>query len=372
MAKSDIKKKSVEKVKKTEEATKNTEKENVKAPEQEKNAAGPIIPKSKKTKTRTGQTRFLGKNNAERKEKTAAVEPAPEIKTKKINAAATALLKFVNKNTEESNPLFGGNNETVSLQYSLIEMPRNFTKTKFMNAKMVRLPHPMFGPKTEKTSCLIVRDPHPKNPEFWKTFLEKQTIPGLKKIMPVKKLKGKYHGFEEKRNLAQRFDLFLVDQKIAALMPNVMGSSFFRKTRKVPYVVDLKQPHKNKEPMLRNIERIMESTQIRLPSSASGSVKVGRCDMTAEQLTENITTVYKELWNHFNGRFGIQTLTLNASGESANGCPGLQLWELGSDKIHTLPSLHRAQAEEESENEEEDEESESEEKEQPKKKSKKA
>jgi len=253
-----------------------------------------------------------------------------EISNEKLTRAVSAMLKHVQTETEVHNPLIDANDETLTLQFNLLNMPGNRTKTKFIRAHQIRLPHPMFGGKTQKTCCLFVRNAPKDKPDFWKKWHEQNPIPGLTKVMPVKKLKGKYRYFDAKRDLAQRFDLFLVDQVVANMMPNLLGSTFLQKKHKVPNPVDIGKIGRA-EKYKKNVIRAMESVQCRVPSSASGAVKVGRANMTCEQLVENIKTVYKHVSSAFYEKYGIRSLCLTAT-----GCPGLPLWELPKEKTQVI------------------------------------
>ena len=62
-------------------------------------------------------------------------------------------------------------------------------------------------------------------------------------------------GFELKRNLANEYDVFLSDSRIARLAIAHLGSKFFIK-RKVPYTIDLEKP------IARQLEKLSKSTQV--------------------------------------------------------------------------------------------------------------
>lgn len=90
------------------------------------------------------------------------------------------------------------------------------------------LAHPIIDPR--KTSiCLIVKDPQRE----YKDLLEKENIKFVGRVVGVSKLKGKFRGFEERRQLLAAHGLFLVDDRVAALMPKLLGSMWFKTKKSV-------------------------------------------------------------------------------------------------------------------------------------------
>eukprot|EP00397_Hematodinium_sp_SG-2012_P022047 GEMP01022819.1.p1 GENE.GEMP01022819.1~~GEMP01022819.1.p1 ORF type:complete len:598 (+),score=147.12 GEMP01022819.1:22-1794(+) len=255
-----------------------------------------------------------------------------KISPKQLKAATTELLKFVHKKNEETTQLIDANDETITLQYTLLNMPTNnlVSGTKYMRAPMIPLPHPLFGKSTDKTCCLFVRDPPKNDPEFWKRWHRENPLPGLTKIMPIRKLKGKYRHFEGKRSLSQRFDLFLCDSVVVNMTQDLLGSTFLKKAHKYPHTVVLgEKPNVNK--YKQNVPKAMESVQCRLPSSSSGAVKVGRCNMTVDQVLENMKVVLEHLWTAFDAQYGLRSVHVRAT-----GTPALSLWEIPAEETQAV------------------------------------
>jgi len=46
-------------------------------------------------------------------------------------------------------------------------------------------------------------------------------------VVGVAKLKGKYKGFEERRQLLKENGLFLADERVVPLLPKLLGKMFF-------------------------------------------------------------------------------------------------------------------------------------------------
>ena len=50
-------------------------------------------------------------------------------------------------------------------------------------------------------------------------------------IIPLKQVKLEYQPFEAKRNLSNMYDKFLVDDRIARLLPGLLGKNFYGRKR---------------------------------------------------------------------------------------------------------------------------------------------
>merc|ERR1719158_2639079 len=255
----------------------------------------------------------------------------------RLKKVVSELIQYVQRTNKEANPLIDANDETIALNYNLFKMPAATGRTKFIRAPLIKLPNPLFGATTNKTCCLLVRDAPKHDPSFWKRWHKDNPLPGLTKIMPVKKLKGKYRHFEGKRELCKRFDLFLTDATVADMMYDLLGSTFLKYAHKYPHTVKLgKKP--NVETFKKHVSRAIESVQCRAPSSGSGSVKVGRCNMTADQIVENTKVVLKHLWGTIDSAYGLRSMYLRATDS-----PSLPIWELDEKDI-TVVDLKRRKA----------------------------
>merc|ERR1719265_2165129 len=79
-------------------------------------------------------------------------------------------------------------------------------------------------------------------------------------------------------------------------MPQVLGKYFFTTKKKLP--IPVKIDVKAKQPQAPLIEA-MNSTCLRTPSGPTCAVKIGRCDMTVEQLQPNADKVLPQVFAHF-------------------------------------------------------------------------
>jgi len=132
-------------------------------------------------------------------------------------------------------------------------------------------------------------------------------------------------------------DLFLTDATVADMMYDLLGSTFLKYAHKYPHTVKLgKKP--NVETFKKHVSRAIESVQCRAPSSGSGSVKVGRCNMTADQIVENTKVVLKHLWGTIDSAYGLRSMYLRATDS-----PSLPIWELDEKDI-TVVDLKKRKA----------------------------
>merc|ERR1719313_777202 len=104
-----------------------------------------------------------------------------------------------------------------------------------MKPMLIELPHAMYNEKSEV--CFLAKDPQKK---YKQLLLQEHPVPGLTKVIGLEKLKKNYKTAENKRALADAFDLFLCDSSIVEMMPKVLGIIFYEKKKKRPIPVKLK------------------------------------------------------------------------------------------------------------------------------------
>ncbi|KAI9635668.1 ribosomal protein L1p/L10e family-domain-containing protein [Dioszegia hungarica] len=106
----------------------------------------------------------------------------------------------------------------------------------------IQLPHPPLPPPPTTSVCLIVKDPQRE----YKDLLASSDIKFVSRVVGVKKLKGKFKPFEARRALMKEHELFLADERVMGLMPELLGKIFYE-SKKVPIPVNLKQKDLKKE-----------------------------------------------------------------------------------------------------------------------------
>jgi len=177
--------------------------------------------------------------------------------------------------------------ESVQLIFTLTEIPAKAGH----KPTLIKLPHPLYT-GAERSICVIVKDPQRKYKDLFATH----PIPNLKQVVGVEKLKAKYRQYEARRQLCDSHDLFLCDSRVIEMMAQVLGKYFFQTKKKLPIPVKLDEKAKNPEAPF--VEAI-NSTCLRTPSWPTCGVKIGRCDMTADELLANALTVLPVAFAHF-------------------------------------------------------------------------
>jgi ribosome biogenesis protein UTP30 len=213
------------------------------------------------------------------------MEGDSKVNLKQVKEAINAIVAVVAKKNEAENRLFDANTETVQLQFTLQSIP---LKAKHKPV-MIPLPNPLY---TGRSVCVIVKDPQ----RTYKDLFEKHSPHPDYKVVGVGKLKTKYRRFEDRRQLCDAHDLFLVDSRVMDMMPQVLGKYFFTTKKKLPVPVSIAEKATNPEKPL--VEAI-GCTVLRTPAGPSCGVKIGRCDMTADQLFANAKKVLPAVFKHF-------------------------------------------------------------------------
>merc|ERR1719265_3045464 len=135
----------------------------------------------------------------------------------------------------------------------------------------------MFDDKSE--ICFLAKDPQKT---FKELLLQKHPVPGITKVIGLEKLKKNYKTLEQKRALADAFDLFLCDSRIVEMMPRVLGKVFLQNKLKRPIPVRLITS--DPAPALQNA---IDGTALRVPSGPCVGVRFGKCAMEEQKLVAN-------------------------------------------------------------------------------------
>lgn len=135
------------------------------------------------------------------------------------------------------------------------------------------------------------RADHERYANEYKQKLRKLGIDREIHILPIMQLETEFKPFEAKRKLCQAFDHFICDHRIMFRMPQLLGTSFFRR-RKLPVRVYMKNENDLKD----IINDAIRKTLIYItPEGPNVSMKVGNlADHTDEQIAENIRSILDE------------------------------------------------------------------------------
>ena len=88
------------------------------------------------------------------------------------------------------------------------------------------------------------------------------------------------------------------------MMPQVLGKYFFETKKKLPLPVHVGE--KDADPSA-PFKTAIGSTALRTPPGPSGGVKIGRCDMSAEELFANAKKVLPVVFKHFAAEGNVVT-----------------------------------------------------------------
>lgn len=161
-----------------------------------------------------------------------------------VNRAVAALLKHHEEATSNDKQLLG-TDRIVQVQIGLDRVPQNPSPKPIR----VMIPNPIHLVKTDDDSdddhqgleqpevCLIVKEESkPWVQEMISNFPEHMGC--IKKVLGLQSLRRKYKQFEQRRELLQKFDLFLADDRILPMLAKCLGKNFF-KTKKQPIPIRL-------------------------------------------------------------------------------------------------------------------------------------
>lgn len=128
--------------------------------------------------------------------------------------------------------------------------------------------------------CLFVKDPQ----RLVKDYLAENGNGGVTRVLGIEKLRKEYKTHEGRRELLNQYDHFLVDARVAPMMPNLLGNAFL-KAKKMPLAVRMDKD------VVRAIERCLGSTSFTPRQGTSCSIRVARGDWAENEVVENVLAV---------------------------------------------------------------------------------
>ncbi|KAK8799523.1 hypothetical protein WA158_006072 [Blastocystis sp. Blastoise] len=160
---------------------------------------------------------------------------------------------------------------TLIIGFSTIPVERKSTPVKIV------LPHSLFDAESGDEICLFVKD---KADEL-KDKIEKDPVEGLTRIITLDKLRSNYSRFEQRRELAGGYELFMCDDRILPMMPRCLGKAFLSK-KKHPIAITIKGDISKK---------IREATSVAhlfLGWGPCAAIKVAKSNMDENEIFENV------------------------------------------------------------------------------------
>ncbi|KAI9877156.1 MAG: hypothetical protein M1830_004666 [Pleopsidium flavum] len=228
------------------------------------------------------------------------------------------------------------------------------------------VPHSLNSSPTS-TICLITADPQRA---FKDTIAHASFPPPLSKritrIIGVKKLQAKYKSFESRRQLLHEHDVFLADDRIITKLPQTLGKTFYKGSKKpIPVNLEAYKPKdengKRQKPtktddsttkimvaqppqVAHEIERTLSAAQVYLSPSATTSVRVGLTSFTPQQLAENIEAVVNGLGEKFVTKKWRNVRAVHIKGPNTMALPVWLADELWVDEGDVLGDEEAARA----------------------------
>ncbi|KAM7272046.1 hypothetical protein ACFE04_031260 [Oxalis oulophora] len=197
----------------------------------------------------------------------------PKLAEKAINA----LLKWRSKEAKNQKPQIIEKDEYFYLILTLKKIPQSRP-----NPDKIPLPHPLIRPESEL--CLIVDDRAYKS-RVTKEAAEKK-IQGegimVTKVLKLSKLKSEFKSYEDRMELCNSYEMFLVDKGVVQLLPKLLGKNFFTK-KKIPVPVDLSDKNWKEQ-----VEKVCSSGLLYLRTGTCCVVKVAKVSMTKDEIKENV------------------------------------------------------------------------------------
>jgi len=228
-----------------------------------------------------------------------------------LKAVSTFLEYFKSKDTKQ---LFE-DSEFIQLIISLHKIPYQQRPKPFR----INIPNSLHDESTD--ICIFV-----KEKAKYKELIEKTGISNVKKILSIESLRNKYDRYEARRKLAQSYDLFMCDESISLVLRRLLGKKFFQ-TKKFPV------PIKFNSNLAKQIALARDSTFFYLNKASCLNVKIGRTDMEANKICENIITSIQKIVNHIPGKWkNIKSLNIKSSESISipfyNNLPTLEVNEI--------------------------------------------
>lgn len=201
-----------------------------------------------------------------------------------IGMAVDALLKWTGSQKQREKAQLLEDDQLLYLVVSLKKIPdRGRT-----NPYKITIPHPLYHLDGSQEVCLIVSDREKSKEKMNKKIAQERIAKeGLKiaKVIPLSKLKTDYFAYEAKRKLCGSYDIFLVDDRILAELPTLLGKAFYKK-KKHPIPVDLTRAQWSGQ-----INASCSSTFMYVSGGTCSVVKVGRVSQPRVEIIENVRAV---------------------------------------------------------------------------------
>lgn len=192
-----------------------------------------------------------------------------------VAKAVAALVKYHNsqaskKEDERSTMSLLGNDRSVQVQFGL-EVPPTDTSLKPVR---VMIPNPILQVAggddeglEEPDVCLIVKeDSKDRVKQMIEEFQEHMGC--VKKVLGLDSLRKKHSRFQQRRELLQKYDVFMADDRILPMLTSALGKDFV-KAKKLPIPINITR----KEALPFAIQNCLSATYMTVSRGTSIMVK---------------------------------------------------------------------------------------------------
>ncbi|GAN10505.1 ribosomal L1 domain-containing protein 1-like [Mucor ambiguus] len=149
--------------------------------------------------------------------------------------------------------------------------------------------------QSKQKQIKLPNSPYPENYEIcYFTKDDEKVVEGktqntaIKKVIGLNALKTVYKSYESKRKLATSYNLYVVDDRVAPLIPGLLGKSFQAKNR-----MPIKMKHSGN--MKTNVDNILHSTNVKLHNGLKTRVVIGNFGMSEKDVLKNYEAAVPEI-----------------------------------------------------------------------------
>lgn len=244
---------------------------------------------------------------------------------------------------------------------------KHIVDQKRLKPNKILLPHPINTSPTT-TVCIIAADPqralkdvvaHPSFPTDLATKITR--------VIGIAKLKTRYKSFESRRQLLAEHDVFLADSRIVTYLPNLLGKTFYKGTKRpipvnlpllkaqdpntkkripIPKPTDGSKALDSPKAIAREIEIALSSALIHLSPAATTSVRIGISSFSAEHLAENVHTVVNGMIEKFVTNKWRNVRAVHIKGPNTMALPiwlASELWVEEEDVLEEAEARQRSE-----------------------------
>ena len=197
-----------------------------------------------------------------------------------------------------------GDEDEVYVQVVLKKSPE-FSRKK---AIRIGLPHPPAGALEDGGGiCVIVKDPE----EAARGVVQEAGIGAIGEVIGVSRLRSNYFPYEAKRQLCASYAIFMADDRVIPLLPNLLGKAFFKK-KKQPIPLSLKAGGADR--WKREVKQALCAAYLHIREDTCFTLKVARMGMPTGDAVENVLAGIEGAVSCVPGQWGnVQALYLRCT-----------------------------------------------------------